>query len=82
MFAVLRSDEEPNLGWRALAPSPSRQKSPNGKPASADNAAETADRVGALLRKAYRDALDEPVPPEMVDLIRRIAEGGSGEREE
>lgn len=65
-----------------MAPSPSRQKSPNRKPASADKAAETADRVGALLRKAYRGALDEPVPTEMVDLIRRIAEGGSGEQEE
>jgi len=57
-----------------------KQNNPPGRKADrAVDASETVDRVGDMLRRAYRDAAEEPIPPHMIELIRRIERNDGGD---
>jgi hypothetical protein len=55
-----------------------RRKADPPPPADSENMAKTGKKrgpnaeIGQALRKAYRDAVDEDIPPEMLDLLGKL----------
>lgn len=53
---------------------PDRQSSKRGKPADADSKGKKVkdEAMGTALRTVYHAAVGEPVPDEMLDLLRKL----------
>lgn len=59
---------------------PRAMKRPSKKPPSVDEARLRQQAIGVRLRQVFDEVVNEPVPDEFFDILRRADERGPGEK--